>query len=651
MFLFFSLGALDGTVSSSPPSPTGVTFSSVNLRNLLQWSPGDDTPNDTHYTVQYAIYGDSVESSRGKRVRWRSVQHCTEVVRCWCDLSNETWDLEQGYYARVRAVSRKTSSKWVVTWRRFDPKLDTIFGPPSISVDTEDSSAIITIMGPMRYQPNNQTTAVSMATLYGQMTYNISVHNTHSSLMSYFQVTSSLYKYRLMDYDTKYCFSARTKFISMPIQCQPSEWHCITTPPDPLIAQMQRVVVGIVVPFVCMCALVVIGCLLYQYLTGKGQKSPYTLITPTFHSPPLIFSLETPSIVFIKVGLPPEDVNVLEPTCPKKQQHMDILPRYAPQRLETSLVPAEPCDDESLDYAFVCKASGTHTREDNKERVRRHNEIEDGKNEKKDWRVGNNNSCSAGDYTPQKKSHLAQKSTSTSSEAFMSTPAQKEVSAHVKTHTSLLVNSALLYPSQTFTPQEEEKDREVLSGLFLNKNPQTSLFNPTFTVETEEGIGQATESRNERAPLLSAYASQNIITVSTSHTDQSNYLSDDYGVLSLAEPHDKEEDEEKEEDDEEEGSICINWDPKTGKLVLPEMEIGFKRKDELMQGEKGREKKTEGEDGMAVMEGGLRLENVFVRQGSEERAEALREMTDKEDMGLEADDFLSKWDLVISMDQ
>lgn len=34
-----------------------------------------------------------------------------------------------------------------------------------------------------------------------------------------------------MEYDTEYCFSAKTKFLSMPVQCQSSEWHCVTTPP------------------------------------------------------------------------------------------------------------------------------------------------------------------------------------------------------------------------------------------------------------------------------------------------------------------------------------------------------------------------------------------------------------------------------------
>lgn len=57
------------------------------------------------------------------------------------------------------------------------------FGPPLVSVDIEDNSAIITLKGPMRYQPNNHTPAVSMATFYPHMAYNLSIHNTHRGQM------------------------------------------------------------------------------------------------------------------------------------------------------------------------------------------------------------------------------------------------------------------------------------------------------------------------------------------------------------------------------------------------------------------------------------------------------------------------------------
>lgn len=139
------------------------------------------------------------------------------------------------------------------------------FGPPVVSIETENNSAIISMKGPTRYQPNHEKPEVDMAALYPQMMYNLSIHNTRRGKMvssmshpntvprrnktkrywarticfiamfqclrqSHVIVNSNLYKHALMEYDTEYCFSARSKFLSMPIQCQSSAWHCVTTP-------------------------------------------------------------------------------------------------------------------------------------------------------------------------------------------------------------------------------------------------------------------------------------------------------------------------------------------------------------------------------------------------------------------------------------
>lgn len=69
-----------------------------------------------------------------------------------------------------------------------------------------------------------------------------------------------------------------------------------------------------------------------------------------------------------------------------------------------------------------------------------------------------------------------------------------------------------------------------------------------------------------------------------------------------------------------------------------------------MQGEKGRENRVGGEEEYA-MRGKLRSENVIVRQTSEEASEAQTEMTRAVETGWEADDIMTKWNLVISMDQ
>lgn len=49
-------------------------------------------------------------------------------------------------------------------------------------------------------------------------------------------------------------------------------------PPDPVVSQLHSVVVGIAVPLLCVSIMVVIGHILYQYLMGVGQKTPYILV-------------------------------------------------------------------------------------------------------------------------------------------------------------------------------------------------------------------------------------------------------------------------------------------------------------------------------------------------------------------------------------
>ncbi|XP_034384004.1 interleukin-20 receptor subunit alpha [Cyclopterus lumpus] len=576
VLFFLNLGALHCTVSRSLPSPINVTFSSVNLRNELQWFPGSGTPADTHFKVEYAIYGDSVEGSKGRKENWRAVRRCTEIMRSWCDLSNETWDQEEGYHARVCAVSRRRVSAWALTRWRFDPKTDTSFGPPLVSVEIEDNNAIFTLKGPMRYQSDNRSPAISMATLYPQMTYNLSIENRGTTL--HVPVVSNSYTYRLMEYNTEYCFSAKTRFQSMPAKCLSLARHCITTPQDPLIGQLQSVVVGIVIPSVCMCMLAVLGYFLYRYLTGKGQKSPYILDPPAFHPPVLMLPPDNPNIIVITII---KEIGVKPDPGP---------PGYASQR------PEEPWDDLLVDYGFVGVTPETATGGDG------------GNNPK-----GEDQERAAGHRYEKKECGRS----AGQKRAEMNTPTQARAWLLAQTQASSLA-----------TTREEDGE---FPGLFISTTPQTGLFRMPLNLPTTQGAidgGAENRGENEELPLLSAYARRHDTDTPPSHSDPSDFSPDDRVALRPAHRID-------EGDYEEEGNICIDWNPETGRLVLPQADV-------LMLGEKGGKKEEEVE---------LRLENVFVRQGSEEMAEAQREMEGGGGTGWEADDLLTRWNLVISMDQ
>lgn len=183
---------------------------------------------------------------------------------------------------------------------------------------------------------------------------------------------------------------------------------------------------------------------------------------------------------------------------------------------------------------------------------------------------------------------------------------------------------------------------------------QTALLHSPLNVKgkmlKEDGLtapGMEGKSQNELEPLLSVYADQNTKYVSAAHAEQSDFrLADDSSAVDLEET---EKDgggyEEEEGEEQARGTIFIDWDLKSGKLVLPELEKWIHG--EYEPGSSG-EPTEGGEEEGNVMGGELLLGDVFVRQASDE--EAPREPgRDPEGEG-EVHDILTKWNLVIPMD-
>lgn len=344
---------------------------------------------------------------------------------------------------------------------------------------------------------------------------------------------------------------------------------------------------------------------------------------PSFHHPPLTF--------------PPEKPNLTQITVIKEHLPSDtgraISGRASPERPEPPLE-----DDLSVDYGAVVIASKT---DDEGEMECCHNVGEDWCNPKCVARVRYKtelgDTSKATPYFPHKSAY-----TCTQNQERLHT--QTEVSSLAKVH-----GWSQVYLTQTQAPlagagkgewDTEKEDRERPSGLFqIPLNPPTKEENGMGKVIKGKLIERTDwkmdeESESPKAPLLSAYASQSNKGGPTSHTDQSDVISDEYGVLLV-----RAEEMAEEAEEEEERSIFIGWDPKTRKLVLPKLEMAFNELGEdSMKGEK---KEVE------VMNGELKLESVFVRQASEEEARA----QPGTETGWGVDDFISKWNLVISMDQ
>uniref|UniRef100_A0A8C7TDD7 Interleukin 20 receptor, alpha n=1 Tax=Oncorhynchus mykiss TaxID=8022 RepID=A0A8C7TDD7_ONCMY len=355
---------------TSVARPKGVHFNSMNLRNIVKWHPGKDTPNDTNYTVEYAIYsvfyGDRMDGG-ARRVRWRLKKKCRDIPQTWCDLSNETTDLDEGYFARVKALGKNGSSKWTLTEKSFEPKADTTFGPPLVKLVVKENSVTVKMKGPMRWKTGNMTKEYSLLKFYPQMTYNLSVYDNTSNKTQHFTVENRSFEYRLLAYETQYCFSAKAQVLSLLFACHASEWQCLTTSKDPFYGQLLLMLLGAVVPSViCLFMLILVGCLVYHFVCGNKQKSPPFLEISDIPNPPQTFCPEqavTVNVVLVNMAKPMEMMPINPNTILALIQHSEgepILP-YAAQQApgredcqegswEDDFREAQP---EPLEYGFI----------------------------------------------------------------------------------------------------------------------------------------------------------------------------------------------------------------------------------------------------------------------------------------------------------
>lgn len=332
--------------------------------------------------------------------------------------------------------------------------------------------------------------------------------------------------------------------------------------------------------------------------------------------------------------------------------------------------PEQPWDDLAGSYGFVEVDPQHNDEKDNGVVEERHDNGADGNRRK--VRLQNNTSgqnsvdrdrisddgCSAGVYAAQA--------------GPIHTCPQEDFEVSVLKQAQACLQMDSLICTQALADQGATH-REVAGGMedngfpLITKDPQTGLFhlslNPQTKKEGEVGekmrmgdgrVEQDTQEGSDIHRVHLPYASQNTRDIPAAHNDhKEDCFPDDCGVVRPA-VHDKEKNaDEQEEDEQEEGTIFVNWDPRTRKLVVPE--YGAARKGGMnwsLRGDEEWESRVEEEEGVTPVTGKLLLENVFVRQASEEEAEAQAKLETGGETGCEAEeDILTKWDLVISMDE
>uniref|UniRef100_A0A8C4UZS1 Interleukin-22 receptor subunit alpha-2 n=1 Tax=Falco tinnunculus TaxID=100819 RepID=A0A8C4UZS1_FALTI len=185
--LFAAILVLEKQVLQDLIKPRKVEFHSLNFNSTLHWQPGRARgARDTVYFVQYKVslcptaclkhlppfllflhrYGQST---------WQNKDDCWGIQNHVCDLTNETSDIQEPYYGRVKATSTGVYSDWSVSCR-FTPWQETMIGPPTVTVDHSNKSITLKLRAP-RSPYRRKTGSKIPMTKYYDLLYKVFIIN------------------------------------------------------------------------------------------------------------------------------------------------------------------------------------------------------------------------------------------------------------------------------------------------------------------------------------------------------------------------------------------------------------------------------------------------------------------------------------------
>lgn len=148
-----------------------AAFSSTNFENILTWETEADIPPGTVYDVQYKQYGEKA---------WLNKRECQNITQPFCNLTRETENFTEHYYARVRATGRNyCSSSWVRS-ERFEPRKETVIGAPELEYIPYVRSIKFLIRPPytpLRGEDGHQLTIEDIYSKFGPVDYHLTLFN------------------------------------------------------------------------------------------------------------------------------------------------------------------------------------------------------------------------------------------------------------------------------------------------------------------------------------------------------------------------------------------------------------------------------------------------------------------------------------------
>uniref|UniRef100_A0A663N9T8 Interleukin 22 receptor subunit alpha 1 n=1 Tax=Athene cunicularia TaxID=194338 RepID=A0A663N9T8_ATHCN len=150
-----------------------ATFSSTNFENILTWETEADIPPGTVFDVQYKQYGEK---------SWLNKRECQSITQLFCNLTHETENFMEHYYARVRATGRRKLRD-----RMGSLRTATVIGAPEVEYIPYVRSIKFLIhppYTPLRGEDDRQLTIEDVYSKFGAVDYHLTIFNqrTHQKV-------------------------------------------------------------------------------------------------------------------------------------------------------------------------------------------------------------------------------------------------------------------------------------------------------------------------------------------------------------------------------------------------------------------------------------------------------------------------------------
>ncbi|KFP52905.1 Interleukin-20 receptor subunit alpha, partial [Cathartes aura] len=251
------------------PNPRNVHFESINMKNVLHWSAPEGTGDGVLYKVKYSVYGVG---------KWIRKPECRNINRTWCDLSSETSDYEEQYYASVRAFLNGMCSDWMET-TRFNPLTDTKIDPPMVSVSSTEKSISVILTAPEKWKRSPEGESVSLLQVYPGLQYNVSVLNKKTKKRWFFSISNNTLVVPWLEPGTAYCVSAQIHVTTPLLHSGFSKEYCIATLKDKTADEAITVIFGYVLPVMLAVLFISMTCYcVHRYIHVSKQKHPTNLV-------------------------------------------------------------------------------------------------------------------------------------------------------------------------------------------------------------------------------------------------------------------------------------------------------------------------------------------------------------------------------------